>query len=184
MLRIIENGFYPVSLTPPLLEQQKYYNSVACMENKEKALKWIIKKLEEHSIAYQVVGGLAAIAHGSKRELADIDLYISYQSSKNFLDDIKPHIYWGPEHQKDEHWDITYLKIDYEGQKIEIGDSNNAKIFDTRTDAWVSQGIDYSTSERKTALGSSINVMPLSQLLNYKAALNREVDLIDIQQLT
>mgnify|MGYP001369268098 CR=1 FL=1 len=154
------------------------------MKNQEKALKWIIGKLELRHINYQVVGGLAAIAYGSTRELADIDLYISYQSSQKFLEDIKPYIYWGPEHQKDEHWDITYLKMDYEGQKIEIGNSDNAKIFDTRTSSWVSQGIDYSTSERKPVFGCSMNVMPLNQLLDYKAALNREIDLLDIQQLT
>ncbi len=154
------------------------------MEKAEQALRWIVEKLEQHRIDYQIVGGLAAIAYGSGRELADIDLYISHASSKHFLDDIKPSVYWGPAHQRDAHWDITYLKIDYEGQKIEIGDSDNAKIFDAHKKQWVSQGIDYSASQRKMVLGCEVNVMPLKQLIAYKSLLNREVDIEDIAFLT
>lgn len=154
------------------------------MTNPEKALNWIIDKLEQHAVDYQIVGGLAAIAYGSGRELADIDLYIPFSTSQALLEDIKPHIYWGPEHQKDGHWDITYLKMNYEGQKIEIGDSDHAMIFDTHQKQWVSQGIDYTRSQRRMVLGREVNVMPREQLIAYKTLLNREVDVQDIAFLT
>ena len=154
------------------------------MTSSRNAVLWITEKLRQNGTDYQIVGGLAAIAHGATRELADIDLYIPFKHSQAFLKDLKPHIYWGPEHQKDEHWDITYLKINYEGQKIEIGDSDTAKIFDALTQSWISQDTDYGLSERKIVFGCDVNVMPLQQLLSYKKALNREVDLVDIKQIT
>jgi predicted metal-dependent phosphoesterase TrpH len=95
-----------------------------------KALRWLVEQLEKHHIEHQFVGGLAAIAHGSTRPLADIDLYINYKNSQHFIDFIQQHIYWGPKHEKDDCWDSTYLKMNYAGQKIEIGDSQHAFIFD------------------------------------------------------
>ena len=62
------------------------------MSSQEKALGWITQKLNEHKIAYQIVGGLAAKVYGSERELADIDIYISYRQAGNFLDDISEYI--------------------------------------------------------------------------------------------
>ncbi len=148
-----------------------------------KALYWLLDLLEQHETNYQIVGGLAAIAHGATRDLADIDLYIPYHSSQDFLKSIYPYIYWGPQHQKDECWDVTYLKVEYDDQKIEIGDSRDAKIFDRRSNQWVSQGIDYSLSERKEIYGRLANVMPKEQLIAYKLILGREVDMQDVQQM-
>ena len=31
---------------------------------------------------------------------------------------------WGPEHHAGDEWDLTFLKIDYRGQRIELGDSS------------------------------------------------------------
>jgi predicted nucleotidyltransferase len=153
------------------------------VNKQKKAITWIIGQLNQHNINYQIVGGLAAITYGSKRELADIDLYISFKESKEFLAAIKEYIYWGPEHQKDTHWDITYLKINYEGQKIEVGDSNNAKIFDSRINNWIPQNINYNTSVKKNVFGCEVNVINLAQLIEYKSALNRDVDIQDIEEL-
>lgn len=103
------------------------------MTHPSKTLHWLLDLLERHKTTYQIVGGLAAMAHGAHRKLADIDLYIPYDTSQHFLQAIHPYIYWGPQHQKDECWDITYLKVQYDGQKIEIGDSADARIFDRRS---------------------------------------------------
>lgn len=153
------------------------------MTTPSKALHWLLDLLEEHKTTYQIVGGLAAIAHGATRELADIDLYIPYNSSQNFLHAIRPYTYWGPQHQKDDVWDITYLKAKYADQKIEIGDSSGAGIFNKQSNQWVLQGIDYNISERKRIHGRLADVMPKQQLIDYKTLLGREVDLQDIEQM-
>lgn len=123
-----------------------------------KALHWIVGKLVEYDIPYQAVGGLAASAYGYKRSLVDIDLYISFRTSHAFLAAIQDYIIWGPEHYMDAHWDIIYLKIDYYGQPIEIGDSDDA-----RSKKWILQDIDYCVSRQCTVLGCQIYVMPLEQ---------------------
>lgn len=48
-------------------------------ERKERiasALAWIAGRLRELEVPFQVVGGLAALAHGASRDLADIDVYV------------------------------------------------------------------------------------------------------------
>ena len=152
-------------------------------EPQVKTLRWILDKLNTHQVPYQIVGGLAAIAHGATRPLADIDLYVDYGKSAAFLAALRHHIYWGPSHEKDAHWDITYLKLNHLGQKLEIGDSNNAQYFDSVTKQWTPQAIDYRASVKKIVYNCAIDVMPLPQLIAYKSALSREVDVQDIEAI-
>ncbi|TSC64073.1 MAG: hypothetical protein G01um101491_374, partial [Parcubacteria group bacterium Gr01-1014_91] len=46
-------------------------------EAKKKVLKFLVDTLNKNKIAFQVSGGLGAIAYGSKRELRDIEIAIN-----------------------------------------------------------------------------------------------------------
>ena len=46
------------------------------MKNIKAALIWITNILKKHQIPFQISGGLAAIAYGASRSLADIDIDI------------------------------------------------------------------------------------------------------------
>ena len=50
-----------------------------------KALYWIVKIFEKHSINYILVGGLAAFFYGSIREINDIDFYIDLEELELIL---------------------------------------------------------------------------------------------------
>jgi hypothetical protein len=93
------------------------------------------------------VGGLAASAYGATRDLFDIDLYIPMCRFPDIFPDVGRYVIWGPEHQKDRHWDLVYVKIDYDGQRIEMGDADNTRIYNARTQTWVKQEIDFARSE-------------------------------------
>lgn len=158
-------------------------------QNKEKqrsALKWITQEAKKHHLPYQIVGGLAAIAHGGSRSLNDIDLYMPFGDPHwpDFLTAVTNYVVWGPESVVEGAWDLTYVKISYLGQKIEIGDSENLKIQDCETGRWVDQVIDFHTSVSRTILGCRIAVMPVDQLITYKRLLGRDVDKHDVRQLT
>lgn len=150
------------------------------------ALKWITQVATKHKLSYQIVGGLAAMAHGGSRPLHDIDLYMPFGDSNwpNFLSEIETYVTWGPASVVEGAWDLTYIKINYNGQKIEIGDCENLKIRDCQTGTWINQRIDFESSISRTILGCKIDVMPLSDLIAYKKLLGRDVDKQDVQELT
>ncbi|MEP5760579.1 MAG: hypothetical protein ABJ327_14955 [Litoreibacter sp.] len=135
---------------------------------------------------YQIVGGLAARAHGASRPLYDIDLYMPFSNPRwrDFLEDIDPYVVWGPKAVVEGAWDLTYLKANYHGQKIEIGDTADLKIQSSMTGEWVKQVIDFETSIAKSLLDCEIKVMPVDQLIAYKRLLGRDVDQQDVRELT
>ena len=148
------------------------------------ALAWIVEVLERHSVPYQVVGGLAARAYGATRPILDIDLYVPFDLAGAALEEIYPHVYWGPKYYVDDCWDLTYLKADSRGQKVELGDSSSEpKFFDKGAGRWVLQRVDYGASVRVELFGVRAAVMPDEELVRYKLALGREVDLVDAEQI-
>jgi hypothetical protein len=150
------------------------------------ALEWIVRAAGRHGLPYQVVGGLAALAHGGSRPLHDIDLYMPFGDPRwpDFLTEVKPHVVWGPESVVEGSWYLTYLKIDRHGQRIEIGDPAGLRIRDAATGEWIDQVIDFGSSVSRTALGCDIDVMPVDQLVAYKRILGRDVDRQDVRELT
>lgn len=100
-----------------------------------------------------------------------------------FLNAVTPFLTCGPEAVVEGQWDLTYLKLLYHGQKIEIGAAEDTRVQDMVTGAWVAQMIDPKASLHCAVLGCAINVMPASQLITYKRLLAGVVDLIDIGDL-
>ena len=154
------------------------------MINTKGALQWIISVMEANDISYQIVGGLAAKTYGATRDLVDIDLYVSGQDFNKACELSKAHLVWGPEVLKNEEWDCEFAKFEYQGQKIEIGNSDNTRRFDHEGHKWVKENIDYESFELKEYLGITIKVIPKEKLIEYKRKLNREVDILDIQQMS
>lgn len=150
-----------------------------------RALVWIVDALNRHGVPYQVVGGLAARAYGARRGLVDIDIYVPFDEAAGLLEELQPHVAWGPEHFVDDSWDITFMKIDYRGQRIELGDSSTEpKFFNWKDRRWEVQRVDYERSAIAEVFGVEVLVMPKDELLRYKSALGREVDVADIEQIT
>jgi hypothetical protein len=153
------------------------------MANPEQALRWIVDILNKRHMPFQIVGGLAARAYGATRPLHDIDLYIPMKRFSDLYPDVAGYVIWGPEHQKDGYWDLVYVKIDYDGQRIEMGDADNTRIYDAKTQTWIKQEIDFACSEMIEVYRVVVPVMPKAQLIEYKAILSREVDDIDLRQM-
>lgn len=148
------------------------------------ALEWIVGVFDRCGVPYQVVGGLAALAHGGSRPLHDIDLYAPLTGQGHLLEAIANHTVWGPQHFRDESWDLVFMKLQFDGMRLEIGDtSSQPRYFDRQRNVWVVQDIDFDASERRTVFGVTLSVIPLHQLLDYKAALGRPVDREDIRDL-
>ena len=146
------------------------------------ALAWVVGLLQRHGIPFQAVGGLAARAYGATRPLIDLDFYI--ERFPELLPEASAYVVWGPEHYRDADWDITFVKLSYAGQQIEFGDATDAYFFDRAARRWVRQEIDFGASVWRDVLGVRVPVMPLPELIAYKRRLDREVDRMDLAELS
>ena len=147
------------------------------------AFKWIIQLLELNDIPYLICGGLAANAYGSKRLLNDIDIFVP---NTNYFDVVTlgdEYISYGPERYRDQHWDVEYVQFTYEGQKIEVGSSDEVKIFNSNSNSWVALELNFDSFSTISLLGRKVKVMNKSELVSYKSKLAREVDLIDVNEI-
>ncbi|HEY9391744.1 MAG TPA: hypothetical protein VIR27_18480 [Mycobacteriales bacterium] len=148
------------------------------------AITWVSGVFTDHRVPFQIVGGTAAFAHGGRRPIVDIDIYAPLSQAGPLLDEIRRHIVWGPESYRDQHWDLTFLKIDYGDARIEIGDTDSSPRYYSATHGmWLDQVIDYSRSVWLSVFDVVVPVMPLPELIEYKTALGRPVDLVDVAEL-
>ena len=147
------------------------------------ALKWVTGIFNQMEICYQVVGGLAARCYGSIRPLHDIDFYVPGKDISTLEKILTEHIKSGPEYYQDEHWDLVFMKLIYNGQQIEIGDADNTKYFDSQSQRWIKEEINFSESNIIEFEGIALPVMPKQALIEYKQRLNRKVDRIDIKEM-
>ncbi|ABV37140.1 hypothetical protein Ssed_2533 [Shewanella sediminis HAW-EB3] len=149
----------------------------------ENAFHWIIDFLEQESVPYMIMGGLAAYAYGSERELYDVDLYIPQLALAAVADYGKGAKTFGPSRYKDEFWDIEGTQFVVDSVKVEITTDHNCRFFCEKDSMWIEQNIDFDSTVTKTLFGREVEVMRLDHLLSYKAQLARDVDLDDVCRL-
>ncbi len=151
----------------------------------EKALRWILGILKKHKSPYLITGGFAAKLYGATRGLEDIDLEIPHDKFQEIIEEVRPYILLGPERFQDDNWGLigVYVKLEYEGQKMDICDGNSLKITDHKTEKTVVNGIDFSKSTQKEVFGIKVSVIPKDILIRYKSVLGRDVDKVDIEQI-
>ncbi len=153
------------------------------MSKAKAALIWIVDILDKYGIPYQVEGGLAANCYGSTRELVDIDILIPSFGFETISKDVTGYVVFGPAFHTGTHWRLVYQILNYCGQQIEICDAGNAKYLDTQNNIWIKRDIDFTKAETIRIFGISTKVIPKDDLLEYKSRTNREVDIIDIEQI-
>lgn len=147
------------------------------------ALSWIVAIFKKHNIPFQISGGLAAIAYGAVRPLADIDIDIPDAAFDLIMADVNDYIIYGPARYKSEKWDLLLMTLNYHGQEIDIGGADETRIFNEKTHQWQKLTDDFSKVEMKEIFGLQLPVIPYENLVAYKKILAREVDLIDLKEI-
>ena len=152
------------------------------MNKTERAFKWIIAIFQKHEIPFQLSGGFAAKLYGSPREVRDIDFDVPTERINELIPDIKDFIVFGPKKFLSDAFDIALLiRLDYFGQKIDIGGGSDSKTFDRKLDRWTEDKTGFSRFETKKIFGISVPVIKPEDLIEYKSKSPREEDLIDIE---
>lgn len=154
------------------------------MEQTKQALTWITAILKNYNIPFQIAGGLAARTYGAVRELADIDIDIPEDSFELIIKEVASYIIFGPDHFKDESWDIFLMTLRYNNQEIDLGGAYHTKIYNQKNKTWIKLITDFSTAEHREIMGLKLPVIARNELIAYKKILARPVDLLDIEQMT
>lgn len=147
------------------------------------ALTWIVRLFEEKGVPYQLVGGLAARAYGATRPIVDVDFYVSADGFERIEPDLEPYFLRSPSFYQDEDWSLTFSRVQYAGQTIELGLAEGAKFKDHSRGTWEDAAIDFDAGVRKELFGVGLQVMSRSQLISYKEKLGREVDRQDLKEM-
>ncbi|AUG54177.1 hypothetical protein [Thalassospira marina] len=123
-------------------------------------------------------------AYGGTRPLNDIDLFVPAVHFAPLVDDLHHYIRKPARRQREAGWDLTYVQFVYDGIKIEIGSDDRPLIQNGASGEWCALEIDYASAEQRNIAGLTIPVMARGQLVAYKRILQRNVDLIDIADIT
>lgn len=150
----------------------------------QEATKWIVDLLRNRNIPFLICGGLAAKGYGSERDLNDIDLFVPGERFSDVVEAGQEFISKPAAHYREEGWDLTYVQFRYEGVKVEVGSAAGASIFDKASQAWISLDIDFSRYETMSLLGVELPLMLREDLVRYKLALSRPVDIEDVQAIS
>jgi hypothetical protein len=153
------------------------------MADEQQALRWIVELLRKLGVPFQAVGGLAARAYGAHRPLADLDFYIPTDRLTEVAVAAAAHVVRPPAHYRDETWDLSFMKLEYDGREIELGGADGARFFDQQAGCWRAARIDFTRSIERTICCVRAPTMPLEQLMEYKQALGRDADRQDIAEM-
>lgn len=149
-----------------------------------KALEWVSGILDRAQVQYRITGGLAAQAYGSDRPLNDIDIDVDENNFNKIIPLVTGHIVVGPERVSDGHWDLDLLTLKFENQSIDLGGIKNTLCFSAETQSWSKVEANLNEFERISISGKTFPFIPRSELLAYKALLARNVDVLDVANLT
>jgi hypothetical protein len=152
-------------------------------QNVKEALVWITDILRKYSIPFQITGGLAAILHGSKRPLEDIDIDIPEDTFALITNEVQNYIIYGPEIFKNEKWNILLMTLNYQGQSIDLSGAYHSTVFNEKTHQWETLPEYLSRSVIMTTYELTLPIISRDDLLAYKAILARDVDLIDMREI-
>ena len=148
------------------------------------ALRWIADLLQRTGIPFQVVGGVAVVAYGAPpRSVADIDLYIPADGLPRLIRRARAQVVRQPWRHRDEWWDRILCVLEHEGQRIEVGVADAARLRDLTSGEWTNATIDFDASVLRTVWGVEVPVMPLAQIVEYKQQLGLEIDARDLAEL-
>lgn len=153
------------------------------MRHTETALKWIVGILNELNVPFEIDGGMAAEAYGSKRELADIDINVSEEDFYKIVPLVKNYLHFGPEWYRDEHWELLMMTMKYAGQNIDIGALEQMRYFDAESKKWIDFPADLSEVRMMDWMGMKLPFINEVKLMIYKQQLGRGVDRKDVRAM-
>ena len=149
----------------------------------ESALRWIATILRDLDVPFLISGGLAARLYGGTRPLADIDIDIPEDRFDDVWSLVAPYVIFGPARYRDNCWDLMLMTLCYDGQDIDLCGAESTRVFCRQTNEWVDLPTNFENLTLLQIGDVQVPVMNLSDLIEYKSRLLRDVDKLDLNQL-
>jgi hypothetical protein len=152
--------------------------------NKEQkiVLKQVVDLLQENNIVFQISGGLAAIAYGSERPLCDIDIIVDKDDIAKAQKLFKEHIVEDFRKYEDEHMEIWGLSLEINNVDVDITQAQEA-YYKNKKGIKTKFGSDLSKVVLMTVEGIQLPIESKEDVIAYKKAMARDVDLEDLEQI-
>ena len=151
-------------------------------ERQKEVLKIVVNKLKESKIPFQISGGLAAIAYGSKRPLYDIDIDVNKEDIPKVQELFREYIVEDFHKYQDEHMEIWEIELEINGVEVDISQADEVYFKDKEGNK-IRIDTDLTKSNMIEVEGIEVPVMDKEDLIRYKKVLSRNVDLDDLKQI-
>ena len=154
-------------------------------DTQKEVLQFIVQTFANNNLEFQVSGGLATIAHGATRPLYDIDLEIYKKDVEKVRRLFKEHITedWNNEPSgPDDQFDIWMMKLEVKGVHVDINQVEDLYLISKSGERILQSSI--MDTEQKVLEGIPLPVIKKEALIASKKILARDIDLIDIEQLS
>lgn len=152
-------------------------------DSQKKVLKYIVETLKGNEVSFQVSGGLAAIVYGSNRPLNDIDIDVSRKDIKKVENLFKRYLIEPFFHLQNENFDIWIMTFEINGVRVDVTQAEESYFINKK-----GQKIRMDAHPKNAKIiyikGIEIPVEDKKDLIAYKKVIGREVDLIDIEQIS
>lgn len=149
-----------------------------------RALERVLAALSDLGVPAQAVGGLACRAWGGGRDLVDLDFYVPERALARVEAAVPDWIRAPAGPVAAEHWELRVLPLEVEQWRVELGGAEGARYRRGPGAPWHDAAVGFERSTPRTAFGVDVPVMPLEELVRYKRVLDREVDQVDLHELT
>lgn len=150
-------------------------------KNQLQALTTLKHMLDENSIPFIAIGGLASIAWGVRRPLVDIDIQVDNVNLNLVKNVFAGYVTNDIRHYVTQNWDIQQMILKINGINIDVCGANSFYLIKNNNRFLIENNINKAII--KKIQGISLPTMPRDVLIYYKKIIARPVDLEDLRQL-
>ena len=150
-------------------------------EKQMEVLRQLSFQLEREKINWLCIGGLAAIAWGAKRPLADIDIQVSRDDIEKVSLLFQQNVATPLRHYVTNNWDIRQMIIRINDVGVDICQAEEFYIINQGEKYLLPNYIGEHSARKIRRL--TIPVLPKSELIKYKEFISRPVDYEDLKFL-
>jgi hypothetical protein len=144
------------------------------------AMAWLADLFRDQDVQYAAAGGLAARSWGATRPLVDLDFFVHAEDLDRVESDLAPYVVRPLTALKDDHWDLSFMRLEYGGVPLELSVAEGARYRESETGEWHETCPTFSACPEREILGVKLRVMNREDLITYKRRVDRAVDRADI----
>jgi hypothetical protein len=142
-----------------------------------------VRTLESQAIAFQVTGGLAAIAYGAQRALYDIDIDLSARDLLRVRDLFRECLTQDIHRLDGQRFELTMLTLDIDGVPVDVSQAEGTYV-KTPDGRRVLVQTELTRAQRCRVGGIEVPVSALDELVAYKRLVGRPTDRQDVDAIT